>query len=67
MTDYLGGKCTPHFFLIDRKGVLRYAGGLDDDPAGVVEEGERTPWLFNAIEAVRKGRDVPKALTEPSG
>ncbi len=29
-----GAKTTPHMFVIDEKGVLRYAGGIDDDPRG---------------------------------
>jgi len=33
VSDYFGGRTTPHCFVIDPKGVLVYAGGLDDDRA----------------------------------
>ncbi len=30
VADLYGAKTTPHFFVIDPEGVLRYQGGLDD-------------------------------------
>ena len=29
-----GAKTTPHMFVIDGEGIVRYAGGIDDDPRG---------------------------------
>jgi peroxiredoxin len=29
-----GARATPHIFIIDAQGVLRYAGAIDDDPRG---------------------------------
>lgn len=29
-----GARATPHMFVIDGEGVLRYAGAIDDDPRG---------------------------------
>ena len=29
-----GAKTTPHMFVIDAAGVLRYRGAIDDDPNG---------------------------------
>ena len=32
-----GARTTPHMYVIDSEGVLRYAGGIDDDPHGEKE------------------------------
>jgi len=29
-----GARATPHMFIVDGEGVLRYAGAIDDDPRG---------------------------------
>ncbi|MBM3789858.1 MAG: redoxin domain-containing protein [Acidobacteria bacterium] len=66
ITDLFGGKTTPHCFVIDREGVLRYAGALDDDPKG--DKGEQaTPYVRNAIEALLAGAEVPVTTSKPYG
>ncbi|MFH1573727.1 MAG: redoxin domain-containing protein [Acidobacteriota bacterium] len=66
ITDLFGGKTTPHCFVIDREGVLRYAGALDDDPKG--DKGDQaTPYVRNAIEAVLAGAEVPVTTSKPYG
>ena len=66
VTDILGGQSTPHCFVIDQEGVLRYSGALDDDPKG--EKGEaRTPYVRNAINAILAGEPVPVTTTKPYG
>ncbi len=67
MTDILGGKTTPHFFLFDTKGVLRYRGGLDNDPMGYMEDDERKDYIADAIAAIRGGKDVVTKETAPAG
>lgn len=67
VTDILGGKTTPHFFLFDPKGTLRYKGGLDNDPMGYMEDDERKDHLKNAIDAVFAGKDVAIKETVPAG
>lgn len=67
VTDVLGGKTTPHFFLFDPKGVLRYRGGLNNDPMGYMEDDERKDYLVSAIAAIRGGKDVEVKDTAPSG
>jgi hypothetical protein len=67
VTDILGGKTTPHFFLFDSKGVLRYRGGLDNDPMGYMEDDERKDHLADAISAIKAGKDVPAKDTAPAG
>lgn len=34
----LGARTTPHMFVIDADGVLRYRGAIDDDPSGKSEK-----------------------------
>ncbi len=67
VTDILGGKTTPHFFLFDTKGVLRYRGGLDNDPMGYMEDDERQDWLSDAVDAIKGGKEVAAKDTKPAG
>jgi peroxiredoxin len=56
---------TPHFFVVDERGLLRYRGALDD-----VTFRQRTPtrfYLSDAIEALLDGRDPDPADTQPYG
>jgi thiol-disulfide isomerase/thioredoxin len=66
LTDQFGGKSTPHCFVIDKQGVLRYSGALDDDPRGT-KGAQAKGYLRDAIDALLAGRDVPVATTEPYG
>lgn len=64
-----GARTTPHAFVIDPKGRLVYAGGIDDDfQFRKSREGEEpTPWLRNALDAVLAGKKVEPAVTQPFG
>jgi thiol-disulfide isomerase/thioredoxin len=66
ITDLFGGQSTPHCFVIDKEGVLRYAGALDDDPKGAKGK-DATPYVRNAIEAILAGKEVPITTTKPYG
>jgi thiol-disulfide isomerase/thioredoxin len=66
ITDLFGGQSTPHCFVIDKEGVLRYAGALDDDPRGAKGK-DATPYVRNAIEALLAGKEVPVTTTKPYG
>lgn len=65
-TDLFGGQSTPHCFVIDRNGVLRYAGALDDDPKGA-KGASATQYVRDAIEAVLAGKPVAVDTTKPYG
>jgi thiol-disulfide isomerase/thioredoxin len=66
VTDILGGRSTPHCFVIDKEGVLRYSGALDDDPKG--DKGSNaTFYVRDAIQAVLAGQPVQTATTKPYG
>jgi hypothetical protein len=60
-----GARTTPHMYVIDEKGVLRYAGAIDDDPRGK----SATPVnnVKTAVDALLSGKPVPESTTEPYG
>jgi hypothetical protein len=63
-----GAKTTPHMYVIDRKGVLVYAGGLDNAPFGKVEgDGARVPILDQVLSAVLAGKKLPVSESKPYG
>lgn len=54
-----GAKTTPHLFVIDAKGVLVYAGGLDNAPLGRVDgDAKIVNYVDAAIADVRAGKPV---------
>jgi peroxiredoxin len=55
VADRYGVRVTPSFRLIDKKGVLRYRGALDDS---LQEDGAKAPHLRRALEAVLAGDPV---------
>ena len=65
VADTYGAITTPHFFVVDGHGLLRYRGGLDD-----VTFRQRTPtrsYLAEAVEALLAGRDPTPSDTQPYG
>ena len=60
-----GATHTPHVFLLDAEGVLRYRGAIDDsyeDPGSV-----EFPYLREALEAVLAGQTPKTAITDAVG
>ena len=65
LADRYGAVVTPHFFVIDPQGVVRYSGALDD-----VTFRNRTPsraYLAEAVESVLEGRPPDPAVTPAYG
>jgi len=60
-----GAKTTPHMFVIDEKGVLRYAGGIDDDPRG--RSTAPTNFVERAVSALLAGQPVSPSTSDPYG
>jgi len=63
VAEAFGATCTPEPFVVDRQGILRYRGQIDDnyrDPTAVTE-----PSLKLAIEQMLKGETISKAM-EPA-
>jgi peroxiredoxin len=65
-----GATNTPHMFVIDDKGILRYKGAIDNSPDG---EGESAPggklvsYVDEALAAVAAGKPVTTAETKAYG
>lgn len=60
-----GAKTTPHMFVVDSKGVLRYEGAIDDDPNG--RNDERTNYVVSALRAIVAGETVTPEKTRSYG
>jgi len=60
-----GAKTTPHMFVIDKEGVLVYAGSMDDDRYGGSENPRN--YVTEAVQAALDGSTVPVSRTRPFG
>ncbi|HEY0370995.1 MAG TPA: thioredoxin family protein [Thermoanaerobaculia bacterium] len=59
-----GARVTPHVFVVDGKGLVRYRGYVDDS-AKTAER--KTTGLSDAVGALMNGRDVTNAETRAFG
>lgn len=63
-----GAKTTPHIFIIDQKGVLAYAGAIDDVPSGDQGDIKKAKNLaIQAMEELAAGKTVSQPVTQPYG
>lgn len=62
-----GATTTPHMFIIDQAGVLRYAGAFSNDPRGNEEESEVVNYTADAVTALLAGEAPPVSSTDPWG
>jgi peroxiredoxin len=63
-----GAKTTPHMFVIDPKGTLVYAGGIDDKPSTDLADVATAKNLVSAALAeVTAGKRVTTAVSQPYG
>jgi peroxiredoxin len=63
-----GAKTTPHMFVIDPKGVLVYAGGIDDKPSTDQEDLATAKNLVAAaLGDLAAGRPVAVSTSQPYG
>jgi peroxiredoxin len=61
-------KTTPHLFVIDAKGELRYMGGIDSiATADVADIPKAEPYLKEALLSVVEDRPVAHPVTRPYG
>ncbi len=60
-----GAKTTPHMFVIDQKGVLAYAGALDNNQYGDKENPRN--YVEEAVSALLKGSTVATTKTRSYG
>lgn len=61
-------KTTPHCYVIDEKGVLRYRGALDNAPMGKVADREaKTNYVEAAVNELKNGKAVTTTETKSYG
>lgn len=60
-----GAKTTPHMYVIDREGMLRYNGAIDDDESD--RKDSPTNYVVQAVQAMKNDRDVEPSSTKPYG
>jgi peroxiredoxin len=60
-----GARTTPHMFVIDADGILRYNGAIDDDPRG--SSSEPVNYVENGVRAVLAGGTPDPSATRPYG
>jgi peroxiredoxin len=58
-------KTTPDMRIIDAKGVLVYAGAIDDNSSG--KKPEPTNYVAQALDELQAGKKVSRAKTQPYG
>lgn len=59
-----GAERTPHVFVLDGDGALRYRGAPDSD---YDDPGQQAQWLRDALDAVLGGERPARAETKPVG
>lgn len=63
-----GAKTTPHLFVVDAQGVLRYNGAVDSVPSTKVDDLSRAQQYVPAVLAkLAAGQTVEKPVTPPYG
>lgn len=61
-------KTTPHMYIIDAKGVLRYAGAIDSIPsADTADIAKATRYVPQALAELAAGKPVSVKVTRPYG
>ena len=63
-----GAKTTPHMYVIDPEGVLRYAGAIDSIPSPDTDDiADATQYVPQALAELAAGRPVSVSVTRPYG
>ncbi|HEY8350975.1 MAG TPA: redoxin domain-containing protein [Sphingomonadales bacterium] len=63
-----GARTTPHMYVIDEKGILRYMGGIDDKPTTRHEDVNTAQnYVIAALDGWTTKKEVPVAATPPYG
>ncbi len=64
LADYFDMKVTPTFYVIDKKGVLRYRGAYDES---LKESKAQKTYVHDALRAVLEGKEVALKTTRTIG
>jgi peroxiredoxin len=63
-----GARTTPHMYIVDAKGTLAYAGGIDDKPSSNPADVKTAKNYVNAaLGDLQAGKPVAQATTRPYG
>ncbi|MDZ7625294.1 MAG: thioredoxin family protein [Ignavibacteriaceae bacterium] len=63
-----GAKTTPHMYIIDRSGMLVYAGGIDDKATTDVDDIEDSKnYVSSALDELLAGKEVSMQSSTPYG
>ena len=63
-----GAKTTPHMFVIDKAGVLRYAGAIDSNPSSDPETiASAENYVLAAVSEMQAQKKVTKPTSKPYG
>ena len=62
-----GAKRTPHMYVIDKKGILRYHGAINDNKHGGKSPDEGTNYVVNAITQLSADETVAPDYMKPWG
>jgi len=63
-----GAKTTPHIFIIDEKGVLRYNGGIDSIASVDKDDlAKATQYVPQVIGEIKSGKTISVSTSEPYG
>lgn len=63
-----GAKTTPHMFVVDAEGTLRYAGAIDSIPSfKQTDIGKGENYVMNALAEIKAGKPVTTAETASYG
>ena len=60
-------RTTPHMFIIDKEGAIKYQGAIDDDRFGSKEDKYRTNYVAAALADLKAGKEVSIPSTKPYG
>lgn len=62
-----GAKTTPHMYVIDSKGILAYAGAIDDDRKDEKPADKKINYVAKALDEITSGKPVTNAETQAYG
>jgi peroxiredoxin len=65
VADLFSAITTPHLFILDQQGILRYHGAVDDVYFGKKEVSRL--YFQETVEALRSGLEPPLSNTQPFG
>jgi peroxiredoxin len=60
-------RTTPHMYIVDADGTLRYMGAIDDNPSARSDPAEAHNYVRAGLREVLSGRQVTAAATPPYG